>query len=106
MDLNIYDVITSPCVSTKAFAFNRTQQQLVINVHPKANKAQIKEALRLLFAVTPVSIRVVVSKGKNKRVGRYSFAGKMRKKAYVTLKAGSDAGTLRVAEADTAQSSE
>jgi large subunit ribosomal protein L23 len=88
MDLTIYEVIKGPWVTAKAYALNQLLKQLVLEVHPHANKPQVEEALKKLFNVETDTIRMVVVKGKMRRSGRRYVAGKQRKKAVVTLKAG------------------
>lgn len=88
MDLSIYNIIRGPRVSTKAYQLNQKMQQLVLDVHPQANKARIVEALKKLFNVEAESVRVIISKGKRRRVGRHLTVGKLKKKAIVTLKKG------------------
>ena len=88
MDLSIYNIIRGPRVSTKAYQLNQKMQQLVLDVHPQANKARIAEALKKLFNVEAKAIRVIISKGKRRRAGRHISCGNMRKKAIVTLKSG------------------
>jgi large subunit ribosomal protein L23 len=88
MDLSIYAVIKGPRITSKAYRLNQQLRQLVLEVHPQANKPMIAEALRKLFNVEPEKIRIVVSKGKNRRVGRHQVKGILKKKAFVTLKAG------------------
>jgi large subunit ribosomal protein L23 len=78
MDLSIYDVILGPVMTEKAYKLNKKDKKLVLSVHPKANKVQIKSALETLFGVKVekinVSIRVVI--------------GSDNKKAIVSLKEG------------------
>lgn len=88
MDLSIYDVILRPRVTSKAYMLNQRMKQLVLEVHPQANKPLIKEALRKLFNVEVEKIRVIVVKGKFRRAGRHEFQSKKRKKAIITLKEG------------------
>ncbi len=88
MDLSIYDVIRGPWVSTKAYRLNQDLQQLVLEVHPHANKPMVNEALRKLFNVEPETIRVMRIRGKRKRFGRHLSKTKDRKKAIITLKEG------------------
>ncbi len=88
MELSIYDIIRRPRISTKVYRLNQNLKQLVLDVHPEANKPLIAQALKVLFNVTAQKVRVVVSKGKFKRSGRHVFQGATRKKAYVTLKEG------------------
>ncbi len=88
MELSIYNIIKGPRISNKVYRLNQQFNQLVLEVHPQANKPLIAQALRELFNVTADKIRIVVSKGKFKRSGRHVYQGKTRKKAYVTLKEG------------------
>ena len=88
MDLTIYDVILGPVVTDKAYKLNRDLKQLVLRIHPHANKPMVKEALYKLFNVEVDSIRVSVRKGKKRRVGRKTIFGSTSKKAIVTLAKG------------------
>lgn len=88
MDLTIYDIIKGPRVTEKAYRLNQQLKQLVLEVHPAANKPLIAEALKKLFNVEAEKIGIVVIKGKKRRVGRHSTQGKKRKKAIITLKEG------------------
>lgn len=88
MDLTIYDVILGPVITEKAYELNKVLKQLVLKVHPHANKPMVKEALEKLFDVKVKSVNITVRKGKNKKVNRRKVQGTLIKKAYVTLAAG------------------
>ena len=88
MDLTIYDVILGPVITEKAYELNRELKQLVLKVHPHANKPMITEALEKLFDVKVKKVNVTIRKGKNKKVGRRPVQGALVKKAYVTLAEG------------------
>lgn len=88
MDLNIYNVIQGPRITSKVYRLNKEFKQLVLQVHPQANKPMIAEALKKLFNVEAEKIRTIVSKGKYRRAGRHVFQGKTKKKAIITLKQG------------------
>lgn len=88
MDLNIYDIIKGPWVTPKAYALNQVLKQLVLEIHPQANKPMISEALKKLFNVETEHIRIVCAKGKRRRAGRHTVQSKKRKKAIITLKSG------------------
>lgn len=88
MDLSIYDIIKGPRITTKVYRLNKELQQLVLEVHPAANKPLIAEALKKLFNVESEKIRIIVSKGKLRSVRRRPVQGKLRKKAIITLKEG------------------
>ncbi|HRP01240.1 MAG TPA: 50S ribosomal protein L23 [Candidatus Kapabacteria bacterium] len=84
-------IIKRPLITEKAMNL-ASQRQYVFEVHPDANKIQIKEALEKVFEVNITSVRTVRIKGKNK--SRFTKRGLMRgktalkKKAYITLKEG------------------
>ena len=63
-------------------------QQVVFEVARDANKIEIRGAVQSLFKVTVTSVRTLVVRGKQKRIGRFSGRRPTWKKAYVTLKAG------------------
>ena len=107
MDLNIYNIIVRPCITSKAYMLNQGLNQLVLEVHVQANKPLIKEALKKLFNVEAEKICIVVVKGKARRAGRYTVQDKKRKKAIVTLKKGQSVdlglqGSMNVANNDSA----
>ncbi len=88
MALNIYEVIRGPWVTAKAYALNQILKQLVLEVHPHANKPMVKEALKKLFNVEAEDIQMVNVAGKLRRSKRSFVRSKSRKKAVVKLKEG------------------
>jgi large subunit ribosomal protein L23 len=63
-------------------------QQVVFEVARDANKVEIRGAVQSLFKVTVTSVRTLVVRGKQKRVGRFAGRRPSWKKAFVTLKPG------------------
>ena len=63
-------------------------QQVVFEVARDANKVEIRGAVQSLFKVTVTSVRTLVVRGKQKRVGRFAGRRPSWKKALVTLKPG------------------
>lgn len=57
-------------------------------VNPKASKGQVRQALKDLYGVTAVSVRMVRLPGKAVRFGRLSGTRSVRAHAMVTLKKG------------------
>lgn len=104
MDLSIYQIIKGPIVSEKAYKLNQLNKKLVLEVHPKANKPMIKEAIEKLFSVKVRDVRVIIRKGKIKRDRKKKrlFRDSLSKRAIITLKEGysldsiSQAGTQAV----------
>lgn len=105
MDLTLYDIIKKPRVTQKSYRLNQELKQLVLEVHPQANKPMIKEALKKLFNVEVEKIGIVISKGKLRRVGRHETVGKKRKKAIITLKEGHSVNLMDLPETTQEQSS-
>lgn len=110
MDLSICNIIYGPVMTGKAYRLNNRLKQLVLSVHPAANKKLVKEALKKLFNVDAEAVRMVVRKGKLRRVlkGRLTVKGNLTKKAIVTLAEGQmlnffdQAGNIQLAEKEQA----
>lgn len=83
-----YEVIRRPVVTEKAVGKKEAEQTLCFEVHPDANKVQIKAAVEKLFKVKVADVRTSVFEGKLRRRGRYSGYRPDWKKAYVRLKDG------------------
>lgn len=88
MELNIYNVIKGPWTTTKAQILNQNLNQLVFEVHMKANKPAIIRALKTIFKLDVEDIRVTIVKGKKRIHGRHVCFNSDRKKAIVTPKKG------------------
>lgn len=90
MELSIYQIIQGPVVSPKAQLINRAQNKLVLQIHPHANKALVKEAMKKLFNVEVAAVNIIVRKGKNRRRPgtRLVITSPLQKRAVVTLKEG------------------
>ena len=82
-------VLLRPRITEKATDMNAARAY-VFDVAPSANKTQIKAAVRAVYKVTPVKVRVVSVKAKRIQNARTGVAGTKPggKKAYVYLKAG------------------
>jgi len=78
------DILLAPVLSEKANSL-REQGKYVFRVDPRANKIQIKEAVRQLFNVNPISCTVMVVGGKPKRLRHRSGYTSTWKKAIVRL---------------------
>ena len=86
---NPHDVILRP-VLTEASYDGFADKRYVFEVHPSANKTEIKKAVSEIFGVKVAKVNTVRMQGKVKRTGAYP-AGKQAayKKAVVTLTADS-----------------
>jgi len=81
---NYEDILIEPVLSEKANHL-REQGKYVFKVDPAATKPQIKEAVRKLFNVHPVSCTVMNVGGKPKRLRYRSGYTSSWKKAIVRL---------------------
>ena len=81
-------VLQGPHLSEKAHIVAE-RNQIVFKVRTDANKAEIKQAVELLFEVKVEAVTVANYKGKVKRHGQTSGRRAAWKKAYVKLAEGS-----------------
>jgi large subunit ribosomal protein L23 len=85
---SIYDVIKRPLFTEKGMDLKERENKLLIEVHPDANKHEIKKAMEELFKVKVEKVATVHVSGKMKRLGRSVGRRSDKKKAVITLKAG------------------
>lgn len=83
-----YDIILKPVVTEKSMA-GLQQKKYTFYVAPGANKTEIKRAVEEIFKVTVEAVRTVKLPGKWKRMGATGGYRPARRKAIVTLTAGS-----------------
>ncbi len=87
-ELHIYNVLLRPVVTEKATMLNDTGNKYVFEVSQNANKAQIKEAVEIIFdlegKVKKVNTMIVPAK-RGQRGRRSYMRSKQWKKAIVTL---------------------
>ena len=88
MELNIYDVIKRPIVTSKSVELFRKLGQITFEVNTSANKVMIRNAVEKIWNVQVADIRVINLAGKNKVFARREFTSPDKKKAIVTLKKG------------------
>ncbi len=86
----IYDVIKKPLITEKTTAEKDARNVVVFVVDKDANKIEIKESVEKLFKVEVATVKTVNVAGKVKRVGKHIGKRSNWKKAYVSLKQGSN----------------
>ena len=74
----------------RAYAKKEAERTLCFEVHPDANKIQIKQAVEKLFKVKVADVRTANFEGKLRRRGRFAGYRSDWKKAYVQLEAGAE----------------
>jgi large subunit ribosomal protein L23 len=83
-----YSVLRRPLITEKSNLMKDEFNQIAFEVDRRANKIEIKEAVKKLFNVHVVKVRTFTMLGKRKRVGRTEGRTSSWKKAIVTLKEG------------------
>ena len=83
-----YSVLKRPLITEKSNLMKEELNQIAFEVDRRANKIEIKEAVKKLFNVNVVKVRTFTMIGKRKRMGRTEGKTSNWKKAIVTLKEG------------------
>lgn len=86
---NPRDIIIAPVLSEKTYTLME-QNTYTFFVDPSANKTQIKIAVEEIFGVDVASVNTANREGKRKRSRTGYGQRKNTKRAYVTLREGSD----------------
>ena len=86
---NPRDIIIAPVLSEKSYGLME-QNTYTFYVDPSANKTQIKIAVEQIFGVDVASVNTANREGKRKRSRTGYGQRKDTKRAYVTLREGSD----------------
>ncbi len=82
------DIIYAPVVSEKSYDLIEESNTYTFVVDPRANKTQIKEAIKDIFDVDVISVNTLNRKGKVKRTGWVVGKRGDTKRAMVTLAVG------------------
>ena len=83
-------ILMAPIISEKATSVAEKHNQVMFKVLRDATKPEIKAAVELLLKAEVTGVRVVNQKGKVKKFGRSIGRRDHVKKAYVSLKAGTE----------------
>jgi large subunit ribosomal protein L23 len=86
--MNVYEVIRRPLITEKGHAKREAERTLCFEVHPDANKIQIKQAVETVFKIKVENVRTSNYAGKLRRRGRFTGYASDWKKAYVRLQEG------------------
>ena len=84
----LHQIIVRPVVTEKSSAAYQARKEYAFEVHPEANKHQIREALQKLFGVTTTAVRTMQVRRHAVTRGRTRGTTARWKKAIVTLKDG------------------
>jgi large subunit ribosomal protein L23 len=88
-ELHLYDVIRRPVVSEKANILSEERNQYAFEVDLNANKAQIKQAIEIIFEKKVKKVNTMIMPAKRGMRGRNEYRRSSEwKKAIVTLMPG------------------
>jgi large subunit ribosomal protein L23 len=79
------NVIIKPLVTEKSTHLQNTQNAYAFQVHHKANKQQIRQAVEKLYSVKVVEVRTMTRKGKPRRARYKMTTTSSWKRAIVVL---------------------
>jgi large subunit ribosomal protein L23 len=85
---NPYNILKKPLITEKSNVMKEELNQIAFAVDTRANKIEIKDAVKKLFNVHVLKVRTFNMLGKRKRLGRSEGKKSDWKKAIVTLKEG------------------
>jgi large subunit ribosomal protein L23 len=85
----LHQIIRKPLITEKSSLQKEEGQVVVFEVAREANKIEIKQAVEKAFDVKVKNVNTVLVAGKSKRRGLVIGKRSNRKKAYITLEAGS-----------------
>jgi large subunit ribosomal protein L23 len=88
MELNVYDIIKRPVITSKSIELYKKLGKITFEVHKLANKINIKDAIEKIWSVKVDKVCVMNVAGKVKTFARREFTTSDHKKAIVTLKKG------------------
>lgn len=83
-------VLLGPHVSEKSTTAAEKNNQIIFKVRKDATKAEIRQAVELMFEVKVQGVQVLNQLGKRKRFGGHQGKRSDWKKAYVRLAEGQD----------------
>ncbi|MGC9372699.1 MAG: 50S ribosomal protein L23 [Thermovirgaceae bacterium] len=87
MRMTSHDIIVRPVITEKSSRL-MGENQYTFEVHPKANKVQIRKAVSEIFKVKVRSVHTMAVRSKPKRMGIFLGRSRSWKKAVVTLEPG------------------
>ena len=84
----LHEVVVRPVVTEKSSTAYQNRKEYTFEVHPDANKFEIKQAIQQLFDVKVTGVWTSNQRGKARRVGKTAGKRPNWKKAVVTLREG------------------
>ena len=85
MALHITQVLVRPLITEKNNLARELRNEVVFEIHPDANKVQVRQAVKQLFGVDVTDVRTIAKTGKIRRVGNRAGYRADTKKAVVRI---------------------
>jgi large subunit ribosomal protein L23 len=85
---DLSQVVRKPLVTERFAELRERDNKFIFEVHPDANKHEIRQAIEHYFGVKVSDVRTMNVRGKVKRLGRFTGKRADWKKAIVTLAEG------------------
>lgn len=85
---DLYSVIKKPLLTEKGSVLKESENKILIEVSPDANKVEIKKAIEEIFKVKVEKVATINTKGKWRKYGKSIGKRSDKKKAVITLKKG------------------
>ncbi len=85
---DLSQVVRKPLVTERFADLRERDNKFIFQVHPDANKHEIRQAIEHFFGVKVTDVRTMNVRGKVKRLGRFTGKRADWKKAIVTLAEG------------------
>ncbi len=89
-------VVEKVVQSEKGLKIRGINNTFIFNVNKSANKKDIKDAVEKYFHVKVAAVNTVITRGKFRRVGKYTGKLPNIKKAYIKLEEGQRISALEV----------
>lgn len=85
---DIFSIVKRPLFTEKGASLKETQNKILVEVAPDANKLEIKKAIEEIFKVKVERVATIKAYGKWRTYGKFKGKRPDRKKAVITLKKG------------------
>ena len=87
---NYRDIIVRPIITEKTMKMMESDNKVTFEVAKGTNKTEVRQAVEAIFNVKVVSVNILNTKPKAKRVGKYTGTTKVVRKAIVKIAEGQD----------------
>ena len=87
---NYRDIIVRPIITEKTMSMMENENKITFEVAKGSNKTLVKQAVEAIFNVKVVSVNILNTKPKAKRVGKYTGTTKVVRKAIVKIAEGQE----------------